>query len=535
MHYKITFLFLLLINIKINSQNLDSIFNVKKEFATSFNSNSEKATYLFECGEYFYFKNIAKSEYFFNETLLLFKNQENVIKGKCLWKLGLIERSKGDLGKSLRLLTQAQKIFKEKNDTYKFASIHFDIGLLYRYRNQIDKELEFYKKGTELSKNQDEKLIGKGYLHFGNHYARNQKLDSSIHYFNKALTVFKKIKNEKRINNVYNNIANTYYKKGEYKKVINIRNSVLNYAKSNDNKRLLSINYHNIAAAYHKMKEYDKAIKYIDSAIVIAEKERFKVRLSKSYKAKSLTSYKLKEYKDAHNNLKKHKIYSDSIFQSQLTNRIKEIEINNNLQLENQKQAYEKKLYLSIFSVLFLLCLLIIFLIHKNSVSKSNHIKKKLNTEKTQKKVLSKKFKTSETEIKKLVADNSMRLEFLKQLLTQVKEKKETTESTEIKKYTKDLVFKIQQQISTEEKITLLKEKINLINDGFENELMTRYNKLSKTEREVCSLLRLNLSIKEIAAIRNSNPNAIKAVRYRIRKKMDIPKETSLESFIQKL
>lgn len=535
MHYKILFTFLILINSSINSQDLDSIFESKKKIVESIKIDSKKAIYLFECGEFFYSKSISKSEYFYKEALFLSKDKNNIMEGKSNWKLGVIERKKGDLGSSLIHLTKAKKIFEENNDSERLASIHFDIGHLYRYKNQSDKELEFYKKGLKLSKGKKEKTLGKGYIHFGNFYTRKEKLDSSIYYYNKALDIFKKLKTNNKVYNVYNNLANTYYKQGKYKKVIDTRTLVLKYAKASNNKMLLAINYHNIAIAYHKTNKYETALKYIDSAIVIAEKERFKVRLSKSYKSKSAINYKLKKYKQAHRSYKKHKIYSDSIFQSQLSNKIKEVEINKNLQLENQKQAYEKKLYLSIFSILFLLCLLIIFLVHKNAVNKSNKIKEKLNREKTKKEVLSQKFKTSETEIKKLVAGNSMRLEFLKQLLSQIKKHKTTTTSSDVKDYIRELTLKIQQQITTESKLTLLKNKIDSINDDFGNKLITMYSELTKTEREVCALLRLDLSIKEIASIRNSSIDAVKAIRYRIRKKMNIPKEQKLEFFIQNL
>ena len=151
------------------------------------------------------------------------------------------------------------------------------------------------------------------------------------------------------------------------------------------------------------------------------------------------------------------------------------------------------------------------------------------------KEVLQQKFKRSEVEIKSLVADNSMRLEFLKQLLLKLKNERKSAVSVEVKNYIKDLSFKIQQQITTDSKLTLLKNKIDIINDGFDNMLVTTYKELTKTEREVCSLLRLNLSVKEIASIRNSSSDAIKVTRYRIRKKMNVPKGEKLEMFIQKL
>ena len=94
-----------------------------------------------------------------------------------------------------------------------------------------------------------------------------------------------------------------------------------------------------------------------------------------------------------------------------------------------------------------------------------------------------------------------MRLEFLKQLLMQLKEQQKSVDSTEAKKYIKDLSFKIKQQITTDSKLTLLKKKIAVINDGFDRKLIEVYKDLTKTEREVCALLRLNLSVKEIASI----------------------------------
>ena len=124
-----------------------------------------------------------------------------------------------------------------------------------------------------------------------------------------------------------------------------------------------------------------------------------------------------------------------------------------------------------------------------------------------------------------------MRIEFLKQFLKQLKNKRFTTDSAELQEYIKDLSFKVKQQLTTESKLTLLKERIGTVNSGFDNMLMNSYQELSKTEREVCALLRLNMSIKEIASIRNSSTNAIKAVRYRIRKKMNVPKEQKLENF----
>ncbi|WP_343330203.1 tetratricopeptide repeat protein [Polaribacter staleyi] len=542
MYYKFIVLFLFLSVLKTNSQNLDSIFLSKKEIFKSIKADENKDQFLFECGEFFYSKDIPKSEYFFNEALQLSKGKNNTMEGKALLKLGFIEKNKGNLSTSLRYFNKAKDIFKKTNDSVRFASIHFDIGYVYRYKDQKEKELEFYNRGLELSKGSEEELMGKGYLHLGNYYTRLKKLDSSIYYYNKALEVFKKNNKDDRIYNVYNNVSNTYYKQGKYKKVIDIRSLVLEYAKKENNKLLITVNYHNIAAAHSKLREYTTALKYLDSAIIVAKENNFKLRLSKSYSSLAKLNYVLKDYKNSYIYLEKHKIYSDSIFQSQLSNTIEEAELQNKLKLEkknlqiiNQKQAFDKRLYLIVIASFLLLSIPIVILVYRNSVNKNKIIEGNLEKEKIKKEVLLQKFKRSEIEVKNLVADNSMRLEFLKQLLTQLKQQRKSYNSVEVKNYIKDLSFKIQQQITTESKLTLLKKKIDSVNDGFDNMLLTVYSELTKTEREVCALLRLNLSVKEIASIRNSSSDAIKVTRYRIRKKMNIPKNQKLEVFIQNL
>ena len=59
-----------------------------------------------------------------------------------MFKLGFIEKNKGNLSTSLRYFNKAKEIFKETNNSEAFASIHFDIGYVYRYKKQIDKEFE---------------------------------------------------------------------------------------------------------------------------------------------------------------------------------------------------------------------------------------------------------------------------------------------------------------------------------------------------------------------------------------------------------
>ncbi|MEI7727617.1 MAG: hypothetical protein WCK09_21090, partial [Bacteroidota bacterium] len=67
---------------------------------------------------------------------------------------------------------------------------------------------------------------------------------------------------------------------------------------------------------------------------------------------------------------------------------------------------------------------------------------------------------------------------------------------------------------------------------NFLEKLVERCPELTKTELQICSLLRLNLSSKDIARLMNINPASIDGTRHRIRKKLNIDQEASLTSYL---
>ena len=188
-----------------------------------------------------------------------------------------------------------------------------------------------------------------------------------------------------------------------------------------------------------------------------------------------------------------------------------------------------------ILSLLFFGMVTIFYVYISRCKDYSNKIKQILQVQREKEKSLLKKIEVSELEIKELVADNNMRLLFKKQFLEQLKEDHNLNTSAEIKNYTHGLILKMKLQIGTENKLSILQRKVHKLNTEFQSKIIELYPNITKTEREVCSLLRLNLSIKEVASIRNATVGSVKIIRHRIRKKLDVPSGEELEHFVQSL
>ena len=70
------------------------------------------------------------------------------------------------------------------------------------------------------------------------------------------------------------------------------------------------------------------------------------------------------------------------------------------------------------------------------------------------------------------------------------------------------------------------------INKNFYIKLKSAYPGISQNDLKLCALIKLNLSIKEMAGILNISPDSVKTARYRLRKKLALNTEDNLSDFI---
>ncbi len=70
------------------------------------------------------------------------------------------------------------------------------------------------------------------------------------------------------------------------------------------------------------------------------------------------------------------------------------------------------------------------------------------------------------------------------------------------------------------------------VNNDFLKKLKAKYPQLSNTDLKVCAYLQLNLSTKEIAQLINISVRGVEISRYRLRKKLQIPTEQTLNDFL---
>lgn len=94
------------------------------------------------------------------------------------------------------------------------------------------------------------------------------------------------------------------------------------------------------------------------------------------------------------------------------------------------------------------------------------------------------------------------------------------------------VVRSIDKEISEEDNWNFFREAFNNADKDFFKAVKAKHPDLTANDLKLCAYLRLNLSSKEIAPLLNISVKSVEIRRYRLRKKMDLPRKTNLTEYI---
>ena len=112
--------------------------------------------------------------------------------------------------------------------------------------------------------------------------------------------------------------------------------------------------------------------------------------------------------------------------------------------------------------------------------------------------------------------------------------KKELTELKD-NEMIKPVIKIIDKNLNVNSDWELFQEAFNNADKDFLKHIKSLHPNLTPNDLRLCAYLRLNLTSKEIAPLLNISYRSVEVKRYRLRKKIDLPHESSLTSYILEL
>ncbi|MBO6631636.1 MAG: LuxR family transcriptional regulator [Psychroserpens sp.] len=115
--------------------------------------------------------------------------------------------------------------------------------------------------------------------------------------------------------------------------------------------------------------------------------------------------------------------------------------------------------------------------------------------------------------------------EFLNTIKNQLKEVLKTQDINAVIKV-------IDKDLNNTDDWRFFQEAFNNADKDFLKKVKAKHSELTPNDLKLCAYLRLNLTSKEIAPLLNISPRSVEVKRYRLRKKMNLPHESSLTNYI---
>ncbi|WP_378179113.1 tetratricopeptide repeat protein [Aquimarina sp. SS2-1] len=394
-------------------------------------------------------------------------------------KIGTMLVEQGKYEEALKYLTDALKMHTDANFTYGIAEAHNKLGILYLYKDEIEQAYYHIKRSKELgSKVSDIDGLTNNLIIHGKILRLSGKFDEAVKEISKGLKLAKENNLKKYELFAYEELKELKKQQSKpeeayyfYDKYIVLRDSLFNLEKS-------------------------KQIAYIEFANELEKKD------------KELVLFKAQEEKD-------------DIIQLILVLSVIIISISGCFIYIISRQQAKKSSQLAIKT---------------NELLESAHAltQKELENSELKQKELKQQLEFKNKELSSYTLNFIKKNEIVQHIQQTIQQIKKSP-SIEKAKLIADLNKIVRKNLSIDKDWEDFQRFFEDAHQGFYTKLKSKHPDLSTNDLKICSLIRLNLNVKEMAGILGISPDSARTARYRLRKKLQLAPEQEILSYLVQL
>ncbi len=479
-------------------------------------------------------------------------------KMKNLSNLGMVYSKLGDYPKAIRYLLEALRLAEKSGAKSAEASIYNSLGVAYKNNNSLASATEAYNKAlaiyTEINK--PESIAG-CYVNIGNVFMLKKENEKALEFHQKAFAVFDSLKIYKGIIVCYNNIGSVYLemKKSEPALQYGQRALALSRAKGFFTSEVSAML--GIGMAQTELKNYKEAERSFLEAIALAKKKNYRSELNKLYKGLSACYKAMGKSSEALQYYEKYSLLNDSLFNQNSLTTISNLQLSYDLEKKEasiqllQKDNEIKRLSINriVLGVVVLFLLVGLVVVRQQLKIKRDKIlaEQQSKLHDTERALIQSELKiaqvkeaelTKEIEYKnKSLTTYALSMVQKNEILEEVRESVELilTKPDNHEEHFKKLRKVVDYSFTLEKDWDEFKIYFEDVHSDFFVKLRERFPDLGGADLKLCSLIRLNLNMKQSAAILRISPDSVKIARHRLRKKFNMQTEDNLNGFIMAL
>ena len=430
--------------------------------------------------------------------------------------MGRVYSKLGDYNKAIELNDKATSIFKSIGDSTSVAGCYNERGVMHHFMSEFTVAERFFQRALAI--NRAQRNLKEIATNLNNLCLYRGNTEEKLSFIQEAITINKNLDAQWSLGENYNNMGKQYYYGKQYSNALEALRKAYEYAHNIGARELICDNYEYSSMVYAAIGDYAQAYKYLDKRYHLGKE------LQSSNKLRNIEqeiSYKR---------------YQDQKYATEMQEQTYKIEL-----LKRNLWLLGSVLILGIAFSIFLYKwykrrkdLQLIKARYQLQLSEKEVTELKMHQQELELQNVHNALATSRQEATSFAVFLKSRNELLDKIRGMVKEGYKM-DAQAITPHLKKINAFISQSQSGDKTNSALLTNIDDKSNEFLQRLVAIHPKLTQGEKYLATLLRVNLSTKEISMLTGTTPKTINMNRYRLRKSLNLSSEEDLTDYLQNI
>ncbi len=460
-------------------------------------------------------------------------------------------RYMGNYDEAITHFHKATAIFQEEGDTDNINYVKEEMGIVHFLLGAHEEALASFQELLQAyTAIQDSGNMAYAHNLVGVAFYELKDYQSSIFHHEEAYKIRKEISDVRGLGETLNNMALPHMALGNWAAAASFLEQSIGVMEEVQDYRQIPKILGNIGDAKRELGKEQEALSFYQQSIEMAEGHGGKHTQAKAHEKITDLYKELGNFEKALFHQSKYHSLRDSLFNEEKTRIIEDMQAKYKAEerereiadLEAKNEQARKQRINLIFGLLAVLIITILIISRQRLKIRKDGIlhEKELQILKAKEELTAKDLRMTQAELahhkseltsymQNVLSKNAL----VEELEAKLQAMKLQGEDVELERKVK-LDELLELKILTDEDWVTFKKHFDRVYVGFFDRLRAQHPDLTKAERRLFVLLKLNLSSSEIANILGISPESVKKGRYRLRKKLALHESENLQAFIEK-
>lgn len=548
--------------LKIQAQGqTDSLSKILKDHPTE---DSVRVNLLNQLSYAYWIVDPAKAEEISREALKI-SEEISYLKGMATANrsIGVTSWAQGNYEEGLDVLLTALSQFQLLKDTLNIANVKMNTGLIYSEQNSADEAQRYYKETIETFQRLKKPEREVNTLnHIGELYQKQGLIKKAKEAHSNALLISSQNSYSYGKSTALSNLSTLFKESNEMDSALLYANEALNIQTNANDLNGKAFSLYNLGIIFYEKGNFKSAEAYMLLALNDAKLIGSKKLKRDIYEQLKLIAKQTGDYEKALNYAERYNALKDSLFNAEKLRDF--IRLENRFELEKNEQQLKLKeqqlkllkndskinaLWRNFLIVSILTVVILAYFIYSRQ---STNIKRKKQLLAKNKEIYEAKQALAEAELEngrlreiklnQTIGSKNKELtsyalnfmqknELLEDIKTSIGELKKSQNSETVKKLN-TLSRLVSNSMHIDRDWKEFKRQFETVHTDFFSVLKKKYPTITNNEMKLCTLLKLNMNLKEAAQVMGISAESVKTARYRLRKKMGLGRDDNLVQHI---